>query len=276
MSERGPRERWAAVEQAPRGVARLVALMQTLRAPDGCPWDREQSHRSLARYLIEECYELVDAIESGDDAALLGELGDVLLQVVFHAQIAREEGRFDLDDVAEAEVQKMHRRHPHVFAEARADSAEDVRRGWEQGKRRDTPDRGLADGVPRAMPALIRAQTISARAAGLGFDWLDLTELRPKLDEELAELDAELQRDDRNRVEDELGDVLFVLVNLARKLDIDAEAALQRATDKFSARFDAMERPPQPRSTDPLSARAWDEAWTRAKRLRDEAGPPSS
>ncbi len=250
----------------PAGVARLARLMAILRGPGGCPWDHKQTHASLGRYLIEESAELIDAIDGGDDQAIAEELGDVLLQVVFHAQIAAEGGRFDLDDVAEREVAKMVERHPHVFGEETAASAEDVLGAWEKRKRAAKPRRGIGDGVPRAMPALTRAQTISARAAGLGFDWHDVAELLPKLTEELAELQVHLDTPgDRDGLEDELGDVLFVLVNLARRLDLDAEAALRRATDKFAARFDAMTQPESPRSTSPEVAAAWDQAWQDAK-----------
>lgn len=243
--------------------------MAILRGPDGCPWDHKQTHASLCRYLVEESAELIDAIDGGDDDAIAEELGDVLLQVVFHAQIAAEAGRFDLDAVAEREVAKMVERHPHVFGDETAATAADVLGAWEKRKRARKPRTGIGDGVPRAMPALTRAQTMSARAAGLGFDWTGVEELLPKIDEELAELREQLSAPagvHRDAVEDELGDVLFVLVNLARKLDLDAEAALRRATDKFAARFDAMPHPPSARAAGPAAAAAWDAAWAEAKR----------
>lgn len=189
--------------------------------------------------------------------------------------IGAESGRFDLDEVAEREVAKMVERHPHVFGEETAKSAADVLGAWEKRKRAQKPRTGIGDGVPRAMPALSRAQTISARAAGLGFDWIDVGELWPKIDEELGELKQHLDAPgalDRDGLEDELGDLLFALVNLARQLDLDAEAALRRATDKFAARFDLMPHPAAPRRSGPEAAAAWDAAWAEAKRrLSDEA-----
>lgn len=265
-------ERLRALREAPPGVARLVRLMAILRGPGGCPWDHDQTHASLRRYLIEEAAELIDAIDGGDDEAIAEELGDVLLQVVFHAQIGAESGRFDLDVVAEREVAKMVERHPHVFGEETAESAADVLGAWEKRKRARKPRTGIGEGVPRAMPALTRAQTISARAAGLGFDWTDVVELWPKIGEELGELKRHLDAPgapDRDGIEDELGDVLFALVNLARQLDLDAEAALRRATDKFAARFDRMPHPAAPRRSGPEAAAAWDAAWTEAKRRLD-------
>ncbi len=258
-----PEERLEQVYAAAAGIRRLEALMGVLRGPGGCPWDHDQTHQTLAKYLLEETYEVLDALDSGDVDQIEAELGDLLLQVVFHVQIARENGQFDLDSIAEREVTKMVERHPHVFAEAHAESADDVRDQWENRKRRDDPDRSIADGVPQAMPALNRAQTISARAASLGFDWNNIGEVWEKVNEELAEArDA-----DKDELEEELGDLMFALVNVARHAGLDAEGALRNATRKFVSRFDAMEKPTKPRNSGESAASQWDSAWDRAKRL---------
>lgn len=267
MMTSDPAARRAALAAAAPGVARLRALLAILRGPGGCPWDQEQTHASLAPYLLEEAHEVIEAIDSGDPAHLCEELGDLLLQVVFHAQIAEESGHFDLDAIAEAEVAKMVERHPHVFADAQATSADDVRNQWEARKHARRPRNSIADGVPKSLSALVRAQTISARAASLGFDWLDVSELWPKLAEEQAELQAAIAEQDRDSCEEELGDLLFALVNLARHLGLDAESALRRATTKFAARFDRMQRPSDGSRRDTHTRAAWDRAWDEAKRL---------
>ena len=241
----------------------LVYVMGRLRGPGGCPWDREQTHRSLKRYLLEEAYETVDAIESGDPDMLAEELGDVLLQVVFHAQVAVAEEEFTLADVVGHIVRKLIRRHPHVFGDVQVTGAEHVVRNWEAIKARERQDRagqvkvgrdrmqaeqaveqglegtGLLLGVPRAMPALERAQQLQARAARVGFDWADIAGVFDKVREELVELQSE---QDTERRAEELGDLLFALANLAQWMGINAEEALRRANDKFLRRFAAMER----------------------------------
>lgn len=224
-------------------IERLREIVARLRAPDGCPWDREQTHASLRGALLEETYELVDAIDHADDPNLREELGDLLLHVVMHAQIAGERGAFDFDAVAAEISEKLVRRHPHVFGgESAADTAE-VLRNWEQIKRAEKTDRQSAlDGVPRALPALMRAQKIQKKAARVGFDWALAEEVLEKLDEEVAELRAALASGNAVAVADETGDLLFSVVNLARKLGQDAELTLHAATDKFAARFRAVER----------------------------------
>jgi ATP diphosphatase len=220
-------------------LERLVAIMRRLRDPViGCEWDLRQSFATIAPYTIEEAYEVADAIARGDMAGLLDELGDLQLQVVFHAQMAEEAGHFTLDDVLTAISEKLERRHPHVFG----DSGHTP--GWEAIKAAERASRvhdSVLDGVAQALPALDRAAKLQKRAARTGFDWPDATGPRAKVDEELAELDAEQDRDAR---EDELGDLLFAVVNLARHLNIDPEEALRKANRKFEARFRAIERAP--------------------------------
>jgi MazG family protein len=228
------------------GIDQLIDIVAKLRGPGGCPWDHEQTHASLRAGLIEEAYEVVEAINSGDDANLREELGDLLLQSVFHAQIATEEGRFNFDDVARSISEKLVRRHPHVFGEDRcADSAE-VLRKWDDIKRAEKGGQGekipsALDGISSGLPALMRAEKVQKKAARVGFDWSEAAPVVAKIREELAEVEAELPAGTSAKIEEEIGDLLFSVVNLARKLKVDGETALQRATDKFSSRFRAVE-----------------------------------
>lgn len=225
---------------------RLVEIMAQLRAPDGCPWDRAQDHQSLKRYLLEESYEVLDAIDANNDTALCDELGDVLLQVVFHAQIAAEQGRFAIDDVIDNVNAKMVRRHPHIFGEGHAETAEAVLSMWEQIKakeRESAPDgaaaaRGLMK-INDNLPALLMAQKVQDKAARVGFDWPDISGPWEKLREEMAELEAAQTQEQKL---DELGDVLFAAVNVARFQQLDAEDALRHTVKKFIARFEYIER----------------------------------
>ncbi len=237
-------------------ISRLLKIMARLRDPNGgCPWDLQQNFASIAPYTVEEAYEVADAIERGDTDDLRDELGDLLLQVVFHAQMAKEQGLFDFADVVEAISDKMHRRHPHVFADEQIDSADQQNDAWEQAKAQERQKRkgGLLDDVPRALPGLKRAEKLTRRAASVGFDWPDLAGVRDKLTEELEELDAELAKfveasendaaraAQRLRVQDELGDVLFALSNLARHVKVDPEVALSSTTAKFVRRLGYVE-----------------------------------
>ena len=230
-----------------RPIDRLIAIMARLRDPErGCPWDREQDFATIAPYTIEEAYEVADAIERGDMTALKDELGDLLFQVVFHARMAEEAGLFGFGDVAEAIADKMERRHPHVFGDAEIASVTAQNEAWEAHKAAERQASGAAasvlDGVARALPALLRAAKISRRAARIGFDWPDARAVIPKLAEEIVELEAELdQGADPAMVEEEMGDLLFAAANLARKLDIEPETALRRATAKFERRFRQVE-----------------------------------
>jgi len=220
---------------------RLVAVMRRLLAPGGCPWDREQSFETLRKYVLEEACEVIDAIDAGDRAALREELGDLLLQVVFQAELARREASFGIDDVIAGIVDKLVKRHPHVFGSVEVSNADEVLRNWEKLKAREKGDRGILSGVPRSMPALTRAQRIGEKVARVGFDWADARGSQTKVVEEMAELERAMQTGDRNAIEEEMGDVLFALVNLSRHLRLDAEAALRRTIDKFSARFAHVE-----------------------------------
>jgi tetrapyrrole methylase family protein/MazG family protein len=233
----------------------LVEVLRRLRGEGGCPWDRQQTRESLTPYLLEETHEVLEAIETGRSDALREELGDLLFQVLFHAQIAYEAGEFDICDVVEGTVQKMTRRHPHVFGQEEgtlADggamaglSAEQVLTRWESRKRQEPGHRGRAssvDGVPRTLPALVRAHQVQAKAARVGFDWPDLSSVRVKVEEEWRELAGAIEVESRTRQEEELGDLLFAVVNVARHLRCDPEMALQRATHRFIDRFQRMER----------------------------------
>ncbi len=234
---------------SPADFDALVAVMARLRAPDGCPWDREQTPQTLRKYVIEEAYEVVEAIEAtevgGSPAKLAEELGDLLLQVVFHAQLARESGGFAMEDVTRAIVEKLIRRHPHVFGDLQVSGSEQVLQNWEQIKRAEPgyEDRvGILDGIPPALPALMRALEVSKRVVRVGFEWPTVGEVLDKVEEEIAELRAEIARGETARVADELGDLLFTLVNVARHLQIDPEDALRRMTRRFAARFRRIEQ----------------------------------
>ena len=234
---------------------RLVAVQARLRAPNGCPWDREQTHRTLRTYLLEEAYEVLDALESGEDHKFAEELGDLLLQVVFHAQIAREEARFTVTDVIREIHEKMVRRHPHVFGKKRARNAAEVLKNWEQIKAEERKSRqaalepaaqpapgSLLDGIPHTLPAVMEGFQLTRRAARIGFDWDSAEGVLDKLREESAELQHALQAGSPSKIEEEMGDLLFAAVNLARFLRVDPEIVLKHANAKFSSRFREMER----------------------------------
>ena len=230
-----------------RPIDRLLAIMARLRDPrDGCPWDIEQTFATIAPYTVEEAYEVADAIERGDLKDLRDELGDLLLQVVFHARMAEEDGAFDFDDVARAINDKMVRRHPHVFADESYGSLAEQKQGWEQLKAAERQEKGrtgsLLDDVPVGLPALTRAVKLSRRAAGVGFVWPSAKEVLEKLDEEVAELKVEVAAGDIEKARQEMGDVLFVVANLARALDVDPEDALRATNAKFVRRFRYIEQ----------------------------------
>ncbi|MBT3379200.1 MAG: nucleoside triphosphate pyrophosphohydrolase [Lentisphaerae bacterium] len=250
-------------------VAELVDILTALRAPGGCPWDREQTHETLKYYLVEESGELLDAIDERNDPAMMDELGDVLLQIVFHAQIASERGAFSLEDVARACCDKMIRRHPHVFGHADVDGADGVIRQWEEIKRLEkgdaAPDSAVA-GVPRHLPALHRAHKIQKKAAKVGFEWATIDGAIAKIEEELAEVKDALQNRDDSEVAEEIGDLLFAVVNLSRFRQHYAEDLLHQTVRKFERRFRHMEdalgtagRELEQCSLDELSD-AWDSA----------------
>ena len=224
------------------GVARLQEIVARLRAPDGCPWDREQTHSSLRALLVEECHEVIDAIERADDANLREELGDLLLHVVMHAQLAAERDAFTLAEISADICEKMIRRHPHVFGETVASDSDEVLRQWEAIKRQEKGgSAGVLDGVAGSLPALLRAQTIQKKAARVGFDWPDAEPVFAKIEEETAEIREAVQRSDPAAIEAEIGDLLFSAVNLGRKLGVDAETALSGTIKRFSTRFRRIE-----------------------------------
>ena len=261
---------------------RLVEVMRTLRSPHGCAWDREQTLRSLRPFVLEETYELLDALDRGDLEALREELGDFLYEAVFLAQIAEENGHFSIGDAVQSIVNKLVRRHPHVFtaegrplAEAREDLAsETVIQKWEElkaGERQTagTPEKTILSGVPRTLPALLRAYELSSRAAAVGFDWSKASDVVGKIEEEVAELREAVEHDARDptRAEEEMGDLLFSIVNLSRKLGLEPEAALRIANEKFQSRFEAMERATtgEGRRLRELSVEEMEQLWQRVK-----------
>lgn len=272
----------ARVRRAERAFGRLVRTMDTLRSPHGCPWDREQTPETLRPFLLEETYEVLDAIDRGDLEGLCGELGDVLFQCVFQSQIAVEAGRFEIADAVNAITGKLVRRHPHVFTPAgrpltaaarrrrAARTSDAVLEQWERIKAREQSDAGekkrVLAGIPRALPALLRAHEIGTRVGAVGFDWPRAADVLAKIEEEVRELRDALH-ESPPRAAEELGDVLFSLANLARKLGLEPESALRIANDKFTARFDALEAAfeAEGRSVHDASTDQLEDAWTRVK-----------
>ena len=247
----------------------LKDIVARLRAPDGCPWDRKQTHASLRPYLIEECYEVLQALEEGAPQKLCGELGDLLLQIMLHAQIACEDGQFEIEDVVRAISNKLIHRHPHVFGGDRVKDATEVELNWEALKQEERQEGdSLLSSVPKQMPALAYSQSIQRRVAGVGFDWVKVAEIIDKVAEEVAEIQ---QASDQQKMAEEFGDLLFTLANVARRLDIDLETALRSANQRFYQRFSHMEEVCRKRdvslgslSFDEQNA-LWDEAQQRVK-----------
>jgi len=282
FDEKAPRPVPPIGGQDGRTLERLVGVMRRLLDPDGCPWDREQSYDSLKRYVLEEACEVIDAIESGDRKAMREELGDLLLQVVFQAELARREGAFAIDDVVEGIVDKLVTRHPHVFGDLSAKDADEVLRNWEKIKAKEKGERGLLGGVPRSLPALTRAQRVGEKVSRVGFDWSDAKGSMAKVSEEIGELSRAIESGDRAHVEEEMGDALFALVNLSRHLKVDAEGSLRGTIDKFSRRFAHVEKrvrevhggwgdPAEP----PLPLEVLDGYWEEAKAIeKDERKAP--
>ena len=253
-----------------RGVTRLLDVVNRLRGEGGCPWDREQTLESLKRYLIEESYEVLDAVDSGDPAKHKEELGDVLLQVALHARIRQEQGAFTFDDVADALADKLIRRHPHVFADVKVEDSGQVLRNWEvikAGEREQNGGGSALDGVPRHLPALQKAAQVQSRAARAGFDWEHVRDVAAKVDEELAELREAMAHGDAARITEEVGDVLFSVVNLCRFLHVHPEEALEKTTARFAARFREVERSvaEQGRRIKDCSSAELDACWEAAK-----------
>lgn len=228
-----------------RTFSQLVDLMAQLRSPAGCPWDREQTPESLKPFLIEECYEVLDALDEGSPDKVKEELGDLLFQIIFHARIAEEQGTFTITDVISAITEKMIRRHPHVFGEEKVSTSGEVLANWEEIKKKEKMHQertSVLDGVPQGLPALLRAHGIQKRAARVGFDWKELDEALPKLDEEILEFKQSLKSKDAAAIEEELGDIFFMLVNISRFLEINPEDALRKTISKFIHRFRHIEK----------------------------------
>ena len=281
-------------ESAGEWFERLVKLQARLRAPNGCPWDVEQTHLTLRTYLIEEAYEVLEALESGDDGKFAEELGDLLLQVVFHSQIATEQKRFTAADVVREIHQKMVRRHPHVFGEKRAKNASEVLKNWEQIKAEErraksagqgtalavepvTGAGSLLDGIPHTLPAVMQGFQLTRRASRIGFDWDHVDGVVEKLQEELAELREAQVAKAAPQVEEEIGDVLFAAVNLARFLKVDPEISLKRSNAKFTSRFREMERMARAsgRALADVPRAEMESLWDSAKLAEKQAGPGS-
>lgn len=257
-------------------IARLLSIMDRLRDPGGCPWDREQTLRTLTPYLLEEAHEVIEAIESGDAAHHREELGDLLFQVVFQARIAREEGKFDFADVCDAISEKLTRRHPHVFGDVSVSGSGEVVKNWERIKADERKQKGQAPrsaigGVPVALPALVRAERLTEKAGAVGFDWPDARSVLAKVREELSELEKEIDAGAPERIEQELGDLLFALANLGRWLRVHPEEALRGTLRRFESRFQHIEeelrrRGKSPRESDLAEMDAlWNEAKEREK-----------
>ncbi len=256
------------------GFTRALEVMARLRAPDGCPWDREQDHNTLKPYLIEEAYEVIEAIDSGNLEKLREELGDLLLQVIFHCQLAEERGDFDAFGVAGELADKMIERHPHVFGDDMADTTGEVLRNWEVSKRKVRTDKGesngvpsILDGVPAAMPALQRSERLQNKAARVGFDWPDAGGAAKKIDEEWDELKAAVEGGDQAAIAAEMGDFLFAAVNYSRKLGINAESSARSSIDRFISRFHRMESELRARGLSPedVPLEELDRLWNEAK-----------
>lgn len=249
----------------------LVRVIKALRSEGGCPWDIEQTHESIRKNLIEETYETIEAINKGDAEMLREELGDVLMQVIFHAQIEDEKGVFNIDDVADENCRKMIERHPHVFGEVNVNSVDDVLTNWDAIKRKSKGQKTTSqaiDSIPRELPALMRADKVQSKAAKAGFDWSEVSGALDRLYEEIGELRDAITNGDKDEISDELGDVLFSAVNVSRFVKVDAEESLTASTDKFVSRFKTVEKLAQERGIDMKSSslEVLDELWDEAKK----------
>ncbi len=245
----------------------LVRIVKKLRAPDGCPWDREQTSESLLPYFLEEAYEVIESVDEGDWNTLKEELGDILLHIVFQAGIAEDEGRFNLSDSLTEINDKLVRRHPHVFGDKKADAAFRAKQNWEAAKHEEKKRKSRLDGVPSNLPALVRAQRLQQKASYAGFDWDKVEQVWDKIHEEILELKEAQSEKTKNHIEEEIGDVLFSVVNLARFLDIPAEDALRKTNNKFTARFQQVEKELEKRGKkiEDSSLEEMDEIWESAK-----------
>ena len=247
--------------------AKLVEIMETLRGEQGCPWDKEQTHESLRQYLLEETYEVLELIDEARYDELKNELGDVLLQVIFHSQIAKEDGRFDIQVVLENINKKLIYRHPNVFGDTVIRTAEEQTVNWEKMKKKEDADRSVIDGVPKQLPALQRAHRIQQKAATVGFDWQKVQPVWKKLEEELSELQDAIEEKNPKNIEDEFGDLLFTMVNLSRFIKVNPQDALRKSIEKFSARFRRMEEEVKNsnQSFENMSLNEMDQIWEKIK-----------
>lgn len=246
----------------------LATIMDRLREENGCPWDREQTHESLKPYLIEEAYEVIEAIESGDAAGLKEELGDLLFQVIFHSRLAKEKGKFTLEDVIATVCEKMIRRHPHVFGDGKAKNSAEALQNWERIKRGEKKGKSVLGGIPAQLPTLIRARRLQERAGRVGFDWPCADDVWKKVEEEWEELQQARRRNDRENIEEEMGDLIISLVNLGRFVEVDADEALKKSIEKFIRRFGAIEKDFSEKGKDFENATLgeMEKIWVRAKR----------
>ncbi|HEX9308460.1 MAG TPA: nucleoside triphosphate pyrophosphohydrolase [Anaeromyxobacter sp.] len=274
------------MSRAQAAIERLLSIMERLRGPQGCPWDREQTLKTLRPYVLEETYEVLEAIDAGDPSEHCAELGDLLLQIVFQAQLMKEEGRFEFADVADAISNKLVSRHPHVFGNAEAKDANAVLRQWAALKREENLKKGaghsVLEGVPREMPALARADRLTEKASRIGFDWPDAAGARAKVAEEIAELDEAMALGDRDAIEHELGDALFAVANLSRKLGVPPEEALRGTLRRFVSRFTHVEEElarrgvPHGQATLAQMDAIWDDAKLLERQAKTDAVPRSS
>lgn len=254
------------MQKAGKKFDELVAIMAKLRGPDGCPWDKEQSYKDIAAHTLEETHEVLDAIDRADFDGLCEELGDLLLQIIFYAQIAREEKRFDVCDVIDAITKKIIHRHPHVFGETKVSGSAEVLKRWEELKKAEGKD-SILSGVPKSLPALLKAFRIGEKTSRVGFDWQNADGILAKVEEEARELHEAREKGNEAEVDHEYGDLLFTLANLGRFLGIDPEGSLRRATERFMKRFTRMEDETKEKNTamNSISPEKWDEMWERAK-----------
>lgn len=254
---------------------KLVDIMTLLRSNDGCPWDKVQTSESIKPYLIEETYEVIEAIDEKDPVKMKEELGDLLLQVVFHAQIAKDRGEFDINDVIDKISDKMVSRHPHVFGDAKFETPEEVTKQWQDRKREEGKLKDSAlEGVPKELPSLLRAHRLQSRAAKVGFDWAKVEDVFEKLDEELEEFKEALEKKDKKEMEDELGDIFFVLVNISRFVGVNAEEALRKTISKFISRFRYIEMTAadEGRQLSDMTLEEMDALWNEAKKGEKQPG----
>ena len=248
-----------------RATERILEVMDTLR--EKCPWDREQTFESLRNNTIEETYELVDAIADNNMEGIKEELGDLLLHVVFYSKLGEEQGAFNFADVADAECDKLIYRHPHVYSDIHADTPDEVMKNWEELKlRKKKRQGGILGGVPRSLPAMVKAYRIGEKAASAGFDWEQKEDIWPKVKEEIAEIEVEMARGDKERTEEEIGDLFFALINMCRLYGIDPELALEKCNKKFISRFQHMEAEAGDKLFSEMSAEELDQLWRNAKR----------